>query len=229
MWGIPIPYCNATFSSRITPTYVGNTNPCRRSGGLWQDHPHLCGEYTVRRSRSTLRLGSPPPMWGILLCLSNTAKCQRITPTYVGNTRVRYRRDCPTEDHPHLCGEYTPCEAACGACTGSPPPMWGIRVGPVLSLWIVGITPTYVGNTPSNGCSSPLQRDHPHLCGEYASWTSPADVSLGSPPPMWGILKQEGLKHNDGRITPTYVGNTGVTSFGIKTYRDHPHLCGEYC
>ncbi len=45
---------------------------------------------------------------------------------------------------------------------------------------------------------------------------------------MWGILGWGQMYTTWIRITPTYVGNTGVRRCSILFLEDHPHVCGEY-
>ena len=194
--------------------------------------------------------GSPPRLWGI-------------------RPRPRPWPACSSV-HPHACGEYgggggggpagrftpTPVGNTASALSaprpiaGSPPRLWGIRIG----------------------CRSPRSPTtvHPHACGEYSpspsllfsSFGSPprlwgiptrkADreaLKDGSPPRLWGIRKAKGPRFLAGRFTPTPVGNTFMTAalaipmygspprlWGIRglnlsqTALDavHPHACGEY-
>ena len=106
--------------------------------------------------------------------------------------------------------------------------MWGIQPFKSLGAEAGRITPTYVGNTqplPIFPCGC---RDHPHVCGEYQTGYAFCHFYWGSPPRMWGILKDEGHTKNEIRITPTYVGNTCQTVLISTLGRDHPHVCGEY-
>ena len=86
--------------------------------------------------------------------------------------------------------------------------MWGIHPAQFGNAALKRITPTYVGNTPCHRLIYPLYKDHPHVCGEYNHRTISFGPSLGSPPRMWGILRDvDGILEENG-ITPTYVGNT---------------------
>ena len=51
--------------------------------------------------------------------------------------------------------------------SGSPPPTWGIPKATAKDFKHVGITPTYVGNTPVIRMVFVPVEDHPHLRGEY--------------------------------------------------------------
>ena len=147
-------------------------------------------------------------MWGIRPVRALNALDWRITPTCVGNTNMLRPSAYGSEDHPHVCGEYS----RLIACSRS----------------ALGITPTCVGNTHHFGLPSSGQRDHPHVCGEYVNARLNSQIMDGSPPRVWGIrVRAENISPN-GRITPTCVGNT--LRLLIKPYKnwDHPHVCGEY-
>ena len=72
--------------SRITPVYAGNTEFVFCAVNGREDHPRLCGEYSLRSCGSSARLGSPPSMRGI-------RRCHFMDPHF-------------PRDHPRLCGEY---------------------------------------------------------------------------------------------------------------------------
>ena len=86
MWGIRVVQKGQTLWDRITPTYVGNTVPVLHLLYGHEDHPHVCGEYSLSSIMAMILLGSPPRMWGIQLILPAPESEIRITPTYVGNT-----------------------------------------------------------------------------------------------------------------------------------------------
>ena len=133
---------------RFTPTCVGNTTIEATSTVEATVHPHVCGEYQSLPCIALAWLGSPPRVWGILVCTLSRLSCPAV--------------------HPHVCGEYdfiliwwhiyrwfTPtCVGntwAYGSLAklmpGSPPRVWGIRET-VLNLIEIGrFTPTCVGNT----------------------------------------------------------------------------------
>ena len=92
VWGIP-PWPSpsaarpqAIMATGITPTCVGNTNSILAMMASRQDHPHVCGEYDVRKSDADLNEGSPPRVWGILALVILIQVKDGITPTCVGNT-----------------------------------------------------------------------------------------------------------------------------------------------
>ena len=66
------------------------------------------------------------------------------------------------------------------------------------------------------------------MCGEYG-WTGKTRYcGLGSPPHAWGTLILIILALTGIRITPTCVGNTGVSMTAELFSGDHPHMRGEY-
>ena len=93
---------------------------------------------------------------------------------------------------------------------------------------ILRITPTYVGNTGILLISSPNRRDHPHIRGEYDDKSHVGGKWWGSPPHTWGIPYADACKQFNARITPTYVGNTADYCGLTRSFKDHPHIRGEY-
>ena len=125
-WGIRTTTMPTMDISRITPTYMGNTDKTAHAADVEQDHPHIHGEYSRTWARAASLQGSPPHTWGIPLRFWITFLTGRITPTYMGNTRCGLMRTMACEDHPHIHGEYqVPITTATGQ-TGSPPHTWGI-------------------------------------------------------------------------------------------------------
>ena len=106
--------------------------------------------------------------------------------------------------------------------------MWGIHLFIVFNLVVMGITPTYVGNTTTDYLLGHEERDHPHVCGEYKTGRPRPDQIKGSPPRMWGIRVVVYLYKTYFGITPTYVGNTRSPVCRFCPSGDHPHVCGEY-
>ncbi len=127
MWGIPLRQLSRKRPSRITPTCVGNTKNLLGYKATAEDHPHMCGEYTVVCGISWYCPGSPPHVWGILTFQFTYIAFDRITPTCVGNTNSD--------------------NTGTNSVTGSPPHVWGIRLCRGRTYDHPGITPTCVGNT----------------------------------------------------------------------------------
>ena len=147
-WGILGRVNGANSASRITPTYVGNTHHQTYVVACHEDHPHIRGEYATAFLEPVAMIGSPPHTWGIPKVTRSSLATPRITPTYVGNTPrndVNFRTGW---DHPHIRGEYNWLSTITIIDVGSPPHTWGIQSNLYMTSYTMGITPTYVGNTP---------------------------------------------------------------------------------
>ncbi len=70
---------------RITPAYAGKSALRRLMCCMFKDHPRLCGEKVECTQFAKNVIGSPPPMRGKGLLMSNAPFLSR--------------------DHPRLCGE----------------------------------------------------------------------------------------------------------------------------
>ena len=126
---------------------MGNTAVFLCNEKCNEDHPHIHGEYLSLPSSIPPISGSPPHTWGIRGNGAYTLDLGRITPTYMGNTPTLLSNGTHPGDHPHIHGEY---ELTCCLQTwisGSPPHTWGIPVEPPFGVYVLRITPTYMGNT----------------------------------------------------------------------------------
>ena len=133
--------------SRITPTYMGNTKSQNGILPFWLDHPHIHGEYCGGNHSPISPQGSPPHTWGIHNGLRESAKSNRITPTYMGNTSSAVLSAAIFKDHPHIHGEYLFGQRPKLTRLGSPPHTWGIQTESHRLANDQWITPTYMGNT----------------------------------------------------------------------------------
>ena len=111
---------------------------------------------------------------------------------------------------------------------GSPPHAWGIQVQEVLGPDESRFTPTCVGNTKHRSARNGGRTVHPHMRGEYTLTSLHLSHNAGSPPHAWGILNHMFAALDDGRFTPTCVGNTAKETFKEKLQPVHPHMRGEY-
>ena len=93
-------------AERITPAYAGNTQPPALPRRLLQDHPRVCGKYTLSDSLTACGPGSPPRMREILLLFALLLYYSGITPAYAGNTSRKFCVLCNNKDHPRVCGKY---------------------------------------------------------------------------------------------------------------------------
>ena len=150
-----------------------------------------------------------------------------ITPAYAGN-RVRCSQQAlPRTDHPRMCGEKQKKSPTGLVTRGSPPHVRGKD-----RLWQkrfheVGITPACAGKRRAQDRQDPPRGDHPRMCGEKVSSTSPIKCLKGSPPRMRGKVVKEVTGQTATRITPAYAGKS--SSRGVRTCfeKDHPRVCGE--
>ena len=85
---------------------MGNTHLMKMKKRLKKDHPHIHGEYSDNLKRFDRCVGSPPHTWGILKNKPPIVAGNRITPTYMGNTRLVLLCITVIKDHPHIHGEY---------------------------------------------------------------------------------------------------------------------------
>ena len=67
------------------------------------------------------------------------------------------------------------------------------------------------------------------MCGESPAWLSPVAVREGSPPHVWGKLRDKIGLPGRGGITPTCVGKASMAILPLMPMKDHPHMCGESC
>ena len=131
----------------ITPAYAGKSLTDPQPVFSNQDHPRLCGEKFVMRSRRLLCLGSPPPMRGKVVQAIPDILRKRITPAYAGKRTLTCCTSPAWEDHPRLCGEKEPIEPRELRIPGSPPPMRGKAEHFPPEIMRHRITPAYAGKS----------------------------------------------------------------------------------
>ena len=90
-----------------------------------------------------------------------------------------------------------------------------------------GITPAYAGKSSAFIRSSPVNQDHPRLCGEKTNAETTKCAAGGSPPPMRGKGVAADTMIDVTRITPAYAGKRKRLSHDVNVQKDHPRLCGE--
>ena len=147
LWGIRRRRRPRDAKRRFTPTPVGNTEFWALPTLSVSVHPHACGEYSRPSSALGLLSGSPPRLWGIPALSPYMARCQRFTPTPVGNTIFSLSMLSLLTVHPHACGEYVTAGCRVRGLRGSPPRLWGIRYRFCSCARCLRFTPTPVGNT----------------------------------------------------------------------------------
>ena len=113
--------------SRFIPTCVGNTFSYFTPLVKYPVHPHVRGEYRLRRGRRDSVVGSSPRAWGIQPFTCYYAGSRRFIPTCVGNTRFAKKNAWHVKVHPHVRGEYGLGDVPAWLRPGSSPRAWGIR------------------------------------------------------------------------------------------------------
>ena len=109
-----------------------------------------------------------------------------ITPAYAGKRSISTILFFTNWDHPRLCGEKISQKKVIIAWLGSPPPMRGKGNKEGRNIDFAGITPAYAGKSSAFIRSSPVNQDHPRLCGEKSTEKIAYISAAGSPPPMRG-------------------------------------------
>ena len=85
-WGIQKYHCDLHGRPRFIPTCVGNTSSWAvRPRGV-AVHPHVRGEYCMKKCAVLNKIGSSPRAWGIPQLVSACRRPERFIPTCVGNT-----------------------------------------------------------------------------------------------------------------------------------------------
>ena len=151
----------------------------------------------------------------------------RITPAYAGKSVISGSLWLSSRDHPRVCGEKGFSAFLGNCCAGSPPRMRGKADLCIGSERQTGITPAYAGKRERTGRLRRQAKDHPRVCGEKVSSTSPMKCLKGSPPRMRGKGTRDfGLLRLNG-ITPAYAGKRLLEALEKIRNQDHPRVCGE--
>ena len=150
-----------------------------------------------------------------------------ITPAYAGKRwYTRCAKKLP-QDHPRMCGEKECRFVLWKDNAGSPPRMRGKVRAIVDAALEGGITPAYAGKRACCWGHPAAWGDHPRMCGEKASSTSPMKCLKGSPPRMRGKATRAVCDDVAAGITPACAGK----SYHCFAYnicdKDHPRVCGE--
>ncbi len=131
----------------IIPAYAGNTFSATPTPTSTGDHPRACGEHVVVELVPCVSLGSSPRMWGTHHTRPVRGRGTGIIPAYAGNTESSSWRQCPTRDHPRVCGEHHTCTFT-GRLGAEPSPrMRGTPNVRLVGRLGLGIIPAYAGNT----------------------------------------------------------------------------------
>ena len=109
----------------------------------------------------------------------------------------------------------------------TPPRAWGRRLNVTYVFAKTRNTPTGVGKTLADTCTSCATKKHPHGRGEDLVGFDLNRSRLETPPRAWG--RRRGLKSRvrKSRNTPTGVGKTLSRQTGCRWCEKHPHGRGE--
>ncbi|VVJ36652.1 Domain of uncharacterised function (DUF2825) [Klebsiella pneumoniae] len=221
-------FCQYALRQETPPHMWGRPRHLQISGIQQRKHPHACGEDNIFERAKTASGETPPRMWGRLIDPASINQLHRNTPTHVGKTsggRLSSLRTSETpprmwgrpaaagypafepRKHPHACGED--------------------RTKRSRVTFLCGNTPTHVGKTMTKLISSMSRWKHPHACGEDHDETDIFNVTLETPPRMWGRPDIVIVRQSSARNTPTHVGKTPFAYSPISRGQKHPHACGE--
>ena len=126
-----------------------------------------------------------------------------------------------------MCGEKKKVQKMQAGPRGSPPHVRGKEVH--VRRWQAdsGITPAYAGKRLPIRVIHSEPGDHPRMCGEKVSSTSPMKCLKGSPPHVRGKGVSTGFARAYPRITPAYAGKRADAGWIWSRPPDHPRVCGE--
>ena len=121
------------------------THNCPRQ--FYQKHPHACGEDGWFSLKTSIRLETPPRMWGRPINEAIEYLNEGNTPTHVGKTAPQAKTGRVWWKHPHACGEDQSQKSVFTVIKETPPRMWGRRchIGDIRR--VNRNTPTHVGKT----------------------------------------------------------------------------------
>ena len=125
VWGQDSSSLSVYKSSRIIPTRVGTRGYSGSACVVVWDHPHACGDKTIRYCSSFKVKGSSPRVWGQVNTICYKTCLVRIIPTRVGTRRLLLSAYHSFRDHPHACGDKLICTFSMSRLIGSSPRVWG--------------------------------------------------------------------------------------------------------
>ena len=171
---------------RNTPTCVGKTKPCPyRTIPRWK-HPHMRGEDPELLGGFSAYTETPPHAWGRLYRCASAHRRSGNTPTCVGKTRARDKRQKSTQKHPHMRGEDQGKLPFFLFFSETPPHAWGRPAAGQDRRAVHGNTPTCVGKTGNNVSEPVHEWKHPHMRGEDQKRSTPQASRVETPPHAWG-------------------------------------------
>ena len=197
-------------SGGLIPTYAGNTLRQTAREDTLRAHPHVCGEHLEARIGHSEKPGSSPRMRGTRPARPPSYHLRGLIPTYAGNTSPRLLACRRSRAHPHVCGEHLKHSVHGTNGLGSSPRMRGTRIAVIACQAVVGLIPTYAGNTYPGGDGFGGHGAHPHVCGEHPGRERKRPARTGSSPRMRGTRCLMLIRRTCIGLIPTYAGNTLV-------------------
>ena len=153
-------------------------------------------------------MGSSPRVRGTPFRIAYHQPRHGIIPACAGNTCLLVRPCADRGDHPRVCGEHAHVRQVTAAALGSSP-----RVRGTLSL---------------SGCQVPCPGIIPACAGNTFTRNGVHEISQGSSPRVRGTRHHPRRTGRDPGIIPACAGNTSHRIAGVRSYRDHPRVCGEH-
>ena len=126
------------------------------------------------------------------------------------------------------CGKNDYFRAVATVLRSPSPRMRGTRGLRLARPMLIGLIPTYAGNTPRKKLLEQLPEPHPHVCGEHQSGPGGGCQHGGSSPRVWGAQFPACRPRGSARLIPTCVGSTLRSLPGRHPISAHPHVCGEH-
>ena len=227
MWGQVSNDKTEVLIGRIIPTRVGTSRQVRQSIQPAWDHPHACGDKSLRISRAQYFPGSSPRVWGQAALVWVLPVQMRIIPTRVGTRHGKKPSRAQYEDHPHACGDKLSSRFPDYLFLGSSPRVWGQEGDRKMAVLVMRIIPTRVGTSCIVYHDRFSLEDHPHACGDKDPETSYIGKIVGSSPRVWGQDRPSSPFQVFSGIIPTRVGTSCSATAKQYRTRDHPHACGD--
>ena len=175
-----------------------------------------------------LDLGTPPRVWGLPTTLPARSWHRRYTPTRVGTSSLPPRGRPSPSVHPHACGDFSAAVAGMHGRRGTPPRVWGLLRLLLETGDSLRYTPTRVGTSSRHRSMARIPTVHPHACGDFVPDDLDAAAPDGTPPRVWGLLKNRLKKATALRYTPTRVGTSPDSRAPHRISPVHPHACGDF-
>ena len=155
---------------RIIPTRVGTSTDTKYEHISERDHPHACGDKTVKKECQAPEIGSSPRVWGQVSESSEPPQFFRIIPTRVGTSNFVIVDCSSCTDHPHACGDKQKLRFTYNVSEGSSPRVWGQATFVIGMKKSPRIIPTRVGTRKEKRKKERTDKDHPHACGDKFSY-----------------------------------------------------------